>query len=300
MPLFRALIIFMLTANAAHAANNPAEACLQALNENDAATALAQAEQGLAQQPMQRDLLLCQGRAALSMGKANEALNSFSKAEPGAVTANDRLLVHLFKGNAYKALGQYAEAQASYQAALLLAQQEKNQKFQVIASLLSGEALVQQSLLSEAQGYYESALKLAGNNNERADANEHLAQLKAKQGLYDDAIAYQVKALVMQASDGDFDSYANAGFELGYLYIGAKDFNNAEKNLNKIIEKAKSAGDGYWVAKGYYYLGLNFIAAKQANKAKEALAQALEIAEAIGAEKLSAEINLQLEKLSQH
>lgn len=300
MPLFRALIIIMLTGNAAHAANNPAEACLQALNENDAATALAQAEQGLAKQPMQRDLLLCQGRAALSIGKANEALNSFSKAEPGAVTANDRLLVHLFKGNAYKALGQYAEAQASYQAALLLAQQEKNQKFQVIASLLSGEALVQQSLLSEAQGYYESALKVAGNNNERADVNEHLAQLKAKQGLYDDAIAYQVKAVVMQASDGDFDRYANAGLELGYLYIGAKDFNNAEKNLNKIIEKAKSAGDGYWVTKGYYYLGLNFIAAKQANKAKEALAQALEIAEAIGAEKLGAEINLQLEKLSQH
>ena len=299
MPFFRILTIFMLASGVAHAATNPADACFQALDKGNADAALAQAEQGLAKQSSQRDLLLCKGRAELSLGRAEAALQSFSAAEPGAATANERMVTHLLKGNAYKTLSHYAQAQSSYEAALAVAQQENNQKFQVIAHLLAGEASLQQSALPQAQQHYDAALRLAGNNNERADANEHLAQLKAKQGLYDDAIAYQVKALVMQASDGDFDAYANAGLELGSLYISAKDFHGAEKTLNKIITKAKDAGDGYWAARGYYYLGLNFIAAGQVDKAKEALGQALEIGAAIGAEKLTAEVNLQLQNLSQ-
>lgn len=299
MPFFRILLICMLTGNLAHAGANPAENCLRALDEDDADAALAQAEQGLAKQQGQRELLLCKGRAELALGRGENAVKSFTAAEAQAATAHERMVTHLFKGNAYNTLQQYAQAQSSYEAALALAKQEKNQKFQVISHLLAGEALVQQTLLPQAQQHYESALQLAGNNNERADANEHLAQLKSRQGLYDDAIAYQVKALVMQASDGSFDAYANAGLELGSIYINAKDFNNAEKNLNRIIAKAKEAGDGYWAAKGYYYLGLNFIAAGQSGRARKALDQALEIGEAIGAEKLTAEVNLQLQNLSQ-
>lgn len=299
MPFFRILMICMLASSLAHAGTNPAEGCLRALDEDDADAALTQAGQGLAKQQGQRDLLLCKGRAELALGRGEDAVKSFTAAEAQATTAHERVVTYLLKGNAYNALEQYAQAQSSYEAALALATKEKNQKFQAISHLLAGEALVQQASLPQAQQHYEAALQLAANNNERADANEHLAQLKAKQGLYDDAIAYQVKALVMQASDGSFDAYANAGLELGSLYINAKDFNNAEKNLNRIIGKAKEAGDGYWAAKGYYYLGLNFIAAGQAGKAKEALEQALEIGEAIGAEKLTAEVNLQLQNLSQ-
>ncbi|SNR72287.1 Tetratricopeptide repeat-containing protein [Methylobacillus rhizosphaerae] len=300
MPFLRVLIILIFAGNVAHARANPAESCLHALSDGDADTALAQAEQALVQQQNQRDLLLCKGRAELNLGRGEDALKSFTAAELQAKTGNERMVTDLLKGNAYKALGQFAQAQSSYEAALALAVQEKNQKFQVISNLLAGEAAMQQEQLPQAQEYYEAALRLAGNNNERADANEHLAQLKAKQGLYDNAIEHQVKALVMQTSDGSFDAYANAGLELGYLYIGAKDFNNAERSLNKIIDKAREAEDGYWTAKGYYYLGLNFIAAKQADKARDALNEAREIGEAIGAEKLTAEVNLQLQNLSQH
>ncbi|MPS49089.1 tetratricopeptide repeat protein [Methylobacillus sp.] len=299
MFFFRILMLCMFASDLVHAGINPAEGCLGALGEDDAAAALAQAKQGLGKQPGQRDLLLCKGRAELSLGQGEAAIESFTAAESQASTGHERLVTHLFKGNAYNALKQYAQAQSSYEAALALAEQEKNQKFQFISHLLAGEALMQQALLPQAQRHYEAALELAGNNNERADANEHLAQLKARQGLYDDAIAHQVKALVMQASDGSFDAYANAGLELGSLYINAKDFQNAEKNLNRIILKAKDAGDGYWVAKGYYYLGLNFIAASQPDKAKAMLTQALEIGEAIGADKLMAEVNMQLQNLSQ-
>ncbi|MCB5189819.1 tetratricopeptide repeat protein [Methylobacillus arboreus] len=299
MLFFRLFFTLMLASSATYAAANPADGCLKALGEDETAKALSLAEQALSQNQAQRDVILCKGRAELSLGRNEAAIKSFTAAEPLATTPHENLVTHIFKGNAYKALGQYSQAQASYEAALKLATEEKNLKFQVIAHLLVGEALIQQAQLPQAQQHYESALKLAGNNNERADAKEHLAQLKAKQGLYDDAIAHQVQAVVMQLSDGDFDGYANAGLELGYLYINARDYANAERNLNKVISKAGEAGDGYWAAKGYYYLGLNFIAAQQSDRAQDALNQAREICEAIGAEKLAAEVNLQLQNLSQ-
>lgn len=282
-------------------AATPGELCFKALNDGNAAEALKLAQQpGKESGKALRELLLCQGRAELALGQPEAAVQSFSKAEPLGSNPQERTVTLMLKGNAYKAAGQYGTALESYAEALKLAEAQQSQKFQVMIQLLTGEAALQQGNYSLAQTHYDAALKLAGNNNERADSHEHLAQLKAKQGLYDDAIANQTKAVVMQRTDGTFDEYANAGLELGHFYIDAKDYSNAERHINKIITQAREAGDGYWAAKGYYYQGLSQLANQRKNEAQESFKQALEISDAIGAEKLAAEVNLQLKNLSQH
>ncbi|WP_081774927.1 tetratricopeptide repeat protein [Methylobacillus glycogenes] len=289
------VLVSLLLASQAQAATL-SEQCFTQLSDGNAAEALK-----LAQQPgkLQRELLLCQGRAELALGQPDAAVKSFTKAEPLANNPQERAVTLMLKGNAYKAASQFAQAQESYNAALKLAVEQKSQKLQVMIQLLAGEAALQQGDFATTQSHYDAALNLAGNNNERADTHEHLAQLKAKQGLYDDAIANQTKAVVMQRTDGTFDDYANAGLELGHLYIDAKDYTNAERHINKVITQAREAGDGYWAAKGYYYIALSQLANQRKDEALASFKQALEISDAIGAEKLSAEVNLQLKNLSQ-
>lgn len=300
MPIFKPSQIFLLLSlllSSQVQAASTSEQCFKALADDNPAEALK-----LAQQPgqPQRDLLLCQGRAELALGQPDAAVQSFTKAEPLAKNPQERTVTLMLKGNAYKAASQYGSAQESYTAALKLAEAQQSQKFQVMIQLLAGEAALQSGDFSLAQTHYDAALKLAGNNNERADSHEHLAQLKAKQGLFDDAIANQTKAVVMQRTDGTFDEYANAGLELGHFYIDAKDYSNAERHINKVITQAREAGDGYWAAKGYYYIGLSQLANQRKAEAEGSFKQALEISDAIGAEKLAAEVNLQLKNLSQH
>ncbi|MCB5187516.1 tetratricopeptide repeat protein [Methylobacillus caricis] len=295
-----AATVFLLILSALPAlAADQADACFKTLNDDKPEQAIMLADQLLAQQKKQRNVLICKGRAQLNLGQADAALATFAEAEPLASSPQENMVSAIFKGNAYKLAGRYLEAQASYEQALKLAVSEKNQKFQVITHTLAGEALELAGKLPQALRYYEDALSLAGNNNERAEANAHLARIYNTQGRYDEAIAHQLKAMVMQMSDGTFDEYADAALELGRMYTLAKDYVSAEKNLNRVIEKSRSVGDGYWVAKGYYILGLSYIASQQPEKAKSALHQSEEIAREIGAEKLAAEVNQQLKSLSQ-
>ncbi|MCB5184294.1 tetratricopeptide repeat protein [Methylobacillus gramineus] len=280
-------------------AADPADPCFKALSDDQPEQAIVLADQLLTKQRQQRNVLICKGRAQLNLGQAEAAIATFREAEPLASNPQETMISFIFKGNAYKAAGKYAEAQASYEQALKLANSEKSQKFQVITHTLAGEALELAKQLPQALKHYQDALALAGNNNERAEANAHIAGVYSTQGNYNEAIPHQLKAVVMELSDGTFDEYANAAIELGHMYILAKDYVSAEKNLNRVIEKSRSAGDGYWVAKGYYMLGLSYIASSQLAQAKTTLKQSEEIALEIGAEKLAAEVNQQLKSLSE-
>ena len=291
------LLLTGFTMVSAYAA--PADDCLKLLDEDRAEKAVRQADQALVQSPGHYEILLCKGRAELKLEQNQAAISSFTTAESAATNPHQRLLAHIFKGHAYKASMQPAQAQASYEVALTVAEQEKSQKFQVISHLLIGELLTEAARFSPAKQHYEQALKLAGNYGERADANYHLAELEAAQGHYAEAIPYQLQATVMYASHGSFDEYANAGLELGHYHLQAKDFSNAEKNINRVLNKAREAEDAYWLAKSYLYLGMTHAASQQIPQARESFQQALDICEAVGAEKLAAEVRLQLGKLAQ-
>lgn len=294
------LTLLLLTGSAmtsAFAAS--ADNCLKLLGEGQAEEAIRQAELALVQIPNHYEILLCKGRAELKLEHSQAAISSFTAAESAAANPHQHLLGHIFKGHAYKAGMQPAQAQASYEAALTVAEQEKNQKFQVISHLLLGELLVEAAQFPPAKQHYEQALKLAGNYSERADANYHLAELEAAQGRYEEAIPYQLQAVVMYASHGSFDEYANAGLELGHYHLQAKEFANAEKNINRVLNKAREAEDAYWLAKSHLYLGMTYAASQQTSQAKESFQQALDICEAVGVEKLAAEVRSQLGKLSQ-
>ena len=299
MSAARLTILLLIGSAMASAFAAPADTCLKLLDENRAEEAISRAEQVLVQSPGHYEVLLCKGRAELKLGHNQAAISSFTAAESAATNSHQHLLGHIFKGHAYRSSMQPAQAQASYQAALAVAEQEKNQKFQVITHLLIGELLTEKTQFPPAKQHYEQALQLAGNYTERADANHHLAELEAAQGHYEEAIPYQLQAVVMYASYGDFDDYANAGLELGYYHLQAKDFINAEKNINRVLNKARDAEDAYWLAKSYHHLGLTYAASQKIQQARESFQQALGICEAVGAEKLATEVRLQLGKLPQ-
>ena len=275
------------------------KSCNQAIMEGDASKALAYAEQVLKQDKNNRDALLCEGRAYGGTARYKEALEALQAAEKASATPLEHIVALTLIGNVQKSAGQFPEALATYRQSLTIAQAEKEQRFERINLNQIGET---QAANHQSEGALESYLagsKLAANDNERADSFARIAATYSDLGKHDQAIEYQIKALLMEERGGDLDHYANAGLEMGRIYTAAKDYPNAEKAINKIVKLSKDQGGAYWEAKSYYYLALNKVASGESEAAKPLLADAKQICEEIGAQSLDDEISQALSKLPQ-
>lgn len=275
------------------------KSCNQAIMEGDASKALAYAEQVLKQDKNNRDALLCEGRAYGGTARYKEALEALQAAEKASATPLEHIVALTLIGNVQKSAGQFPEALTTYRQSLTIAQAEKEQRFERINLNQIGET---QAANHQPEGALESYLagsKLAANDNERADSFARIAATYSDLGKHDQAIEYQIKALLMEERGGDLDHYANAGLEMGRIYTAAKDYPNAEKAINKIIKLSKDQGGAYWEAKSYYYLAMNKVASGESAAAKPLLTDAKQICEEIGAQSLDDEISQALSKLPQ-
>lgn len=281
---------YILQASAAVDSSDPLAACNKAIAEGEAAKALTFAEQALRQQADNRDALLCKGRAYDGLGKSPEALEALQAAEKLSKKPLDRIIALTLIGNAQKNAGQWDAAIDAYQHSLALSQAERNVRFERINLNLIGESHVAAQRLDNALDSFTAGSKLAANDNERADNYARIADVYNRQAKHDQAIEYQVKAVLMQERSGDPDSFAAATLELGRMYSDAKDYPNAEKYINKIVKLGKEQGGPYWEATGYFYLARSKASHGLKAEAKALLAQAQKISDEIGAKTLSAMI----------
>lgn len=223
--------------------------CNQLVKSGNEEKALEYTAQLLKQNKPERDIFLCQSRAQMSLRRFADAVISLKSVDQLSIFPNDHMMALAMLGNAYKGNNQFNEAIGAYELSLNIAITLKNTSFQRITHGLIGDVQSNTKHFDEAVTNYQAAIKLSLNDNERADAFEHLASIFSQQQKYNLAIEYQLKATLAYTHYGDLDSQANSGLELGRIYMEAGEYEQAEKSINKILKLAKDNGGPYWEAK---------------------------------------------------
>lgn len=288
LPILLFLIGFNL--NAAELADKNAS-CVEALNQGDISKAISISTDILKSDANNREGLLCKGRALGALGNYQEALSTL---ELGAKQSNEsfeQIISHLLIGNLHKQNKQYVAAIDSYNKSLALCLQVQNQKFSHVNYNLIGETQALSGDLNAALTSYKTSVKVAMNDNERADSYERLANTYSALGQHDLAIEHQVKATLLQKRSGTLDQNANASMEMGRIYTAAKEYKNAERAYAKLIQFAKDNGGAYYEAKANIGLAQTKIATGDTATAQSLLVESEKIAKSIGANDLIAEID---------
>ena len=281
----------------AHAQSQGVTTCYQALESGKAVDAVTQADKVLRAEAGNREALLCKGRAHSELKQYNEALATLQAADKLSSQPADHVIALLLIGNVHKDAGNQADALASYNQALDTAKAKNDKTLQRLALNIIGETQVETGQVQEGLQNYLQGAELAANDNERGENYSRIATAYSKLGNNNQAIEYQVKAMLMQERAGEPDEYANAGLELGRLYITAKNYGQAEKAINKILKFARDNGSAYWEARSNYMLGLSKAEQGDSAAARTLLLDAHHNARRIGAASLAAEIGNAMLKL---
>ena len=273
-------------------------ACNAALDKGNISNAVSISGEILQLEPNNRDGLLCKGRALGAESKYDAALSALEMAAKQSKPGFEEIISYLLIGNLHKQNNKNAEAIASYEKSLKVSETEKNDKFRLINYNLMGEAHTQNKDLNAALTSYLSGSKLTKNDNERADSFERLGITYSALGQHDLAIEYQLKGMLLQQKSGTLDQYADASLALGKVYANAKEYPQAEKTYNKLIQFAKDNGGAYYEAKASYGLAQVAAAKGDTSNAKAMMGDALKIAKNIGDADLASAIETSIKKLS--
>lgn len=292
-----AITLLLCLPHMANAQSRDAAACYDALEGGKANDALAHAEKLLKADNKNREALLCKGRAHAELKQYNEGLAALQTADKLSSQPADHVIALLLIGNVQKDAGKQAEAFASYHQALDAAKAKNDKSLQRIALNVIGETQVGAGQMQEGLQSYLEGAGLAANDNERGESYGHIAAVYSKLGNPEQAVEYQVKALLMQERAGEPDEYANAGLELGRLYMIAKNYARAENAFKKILKFAQENGSAYWEARSNYMLGLNKAEQGDVAAARTLLLDAHHNARRIGAASLAGEIGNAMLKL---
>lgn len=282
--------IFLLMAFFSTHALAGAEACEQALDAGDPSSAIARAQDALKKTDGQREEYLCLGRAQSELGRHAEAMAALQAAGKLATRPVDRMIALILQGNELRAAQKPDEAIVLYRQSLEIAVTDNNNPFQLLSRNQLGAALQEKGDAAAALEEYQPGLKLAANDNERADSHARIAAAHSLLGQHDKAVEHQLKAMLYEERAGDFNHYANANIELGRICLAARQYADAEKWLGKFLGTIAGAGDSYWQAKARYVLAQVKAAQGVGAEAREQLAQARAMAGRIGADELLAEI----------
>lgn len=265
-------------------------ACQQSLRAGDFDKAADEATRAIAARPGDREGYLCLGRAYSRAGRHADAIAALREAEKKSGAPLERMQALTLLGQAQQSSGAYLEARAAYQASLDIARAERNVYFQRANLVALGETLQAEKDFKGALDLYQQGMKLAANDNERADCHAHLAAVHHAMDNHDQAIIQQIKAVVMEERSGDLDHYVQANLDLGRYYRGAGQHVDAERTLNKLLEAVVQAGDVYWEAATCKDLaGIKRLRGKP-DESGPLLRRALELANKIGASELAKEI----------
>lgn len=267
-----------------------ATACEQALESGDPGRGAVVALDGAKSDNEKREAFLCQARAQDELGHYEEALVSLQMAEKLATQPLERMVALTLQGNVLSAGKKPAEAMVAYRQSLQIALNEKSAAFELINRNQLGAVLQESGDTAAALEQFQMGLKVAANDNERADSHARIAGAQSLLGQHDKAIEHQLKSALYEEKAGDFNHYANAMLELGRICLVGKQYADAEKWINKFLGTIMEAGDSYWQARARFLLGQVKSAKGEGSAAKEQWAQAKAMAERIGARQLLAEI----------
>lgn len=272
------------------AEDGPVQACQQSLRAGEFDKAAEYADQAIRADAGNRDAYLCLGRARGWSGAHLPAVEALQEADKRSKSPVEHMQALTLLGREHQSARAYAEARVAYQKSLDLARSERNVYFQHANLIALGEILQAEKDLKGALGLYLEGVRLAANDNERADSQAHLASVHHDMGNHDQAIIQQIKSVVMEERSGDLDHYAQANLDLGRYYSDAGQYANAERTLSKLLEIVIQAGDAYWEARAYMEQAAVRRAQNKMEESRQLLQHALDLANKIGASQLRKEI----------
>lgn len=282
-------VLSILIINSSFAKDAALEACDAAIKNHQYAQAITLAEQH-ASQP---EFWLCKGRAQSALKQNTAAQESFKQAIARKPTGLDLISAYMLLGNAQLETKAHAVAIESYQQALKFSEQQEMRRYTRIAHNLIGEAYFDIGQYAEALKAFETAEKLAMNDDERADSYIHEALVYQQLQQIDQAIQYQLKGVMMLRKSGTPDQYAEASLTLGQLFTSKKDFSGAGKTYQRLMEYAQENGGVFYEAKTAIY----WAEAKRAQGDSAGADQLIKQAETIAMQYNDAELKELLAKL---
>jgi tetratricopeptide (TPR) repeat protein len=242
-------ILNLLILNDSLAENSILESCNEAVNNRQYAQAISIAEQ----HAKQAEFWLCKGRAQSSLEQNTAAQQSFKQAIALKPQGVDLISAYMLLGNTQQESKDTAAALQSYQQALKFSEQQNMRRYARIAQNLIGEALFENGQYVESLQAFQAGEKLAMNDDERADSYLHEAMSYQQLQQLDQAIEYQLKAVIMLRKSGAPEQYAEASLDLGKLFVAKKDFVGAERTYQRLMEYARENGGTFYEAKTAIY-----------------------------------------------
>lgn len=285
-----ALLFCISSPVAAEDETSAVQACQKAFIAGEYAQAVTFANQALKASSDNREAYLCLGRAQGGVGDHAAAIAALQTSEKLSNKPFEHVIALTLLGNQYKSVKAYPDAIAAYRQSLSIAHTDHNKRYEMIALNLIGESLQDSGDFSGAIDAYQQGYKLAANDNERADSHAHLAAAYGVNGNHDQAIAEQVKAVVLEERSGDLDHFAHANLELGRIYLEAKQYGEAEKVMNNTLPVVIQAGDGYWEASIYQLQGRVKYAQGKTEEGGRLIKRGVDLARKIGADELAKDI----------
>lgn len=291
--IFNTLFLFSLSAsaNTAEVAEKLGE-CNTALSKGDLNKAVKSASELLKLEPKNHYGLQCNGRALGAQGKYTEAVSALEASAANTADGFEQIIAYLFLGNLHKDNNKNTEAIAAYEKSINICTLKKNDKYKRISLNLMGEAQEQNKDLNAALSSNLAGLKLAMNDNERADSLERVAANYKALSQFDLAIEHQLKAVNMQKKAGTLDQFANASLALGDIYLAAKDYASAEKTFVNLAKFSSDQGGAYFEAKSNLGLARTKLASGDAAAANLYVEKAKKIAKDSKDNALAQEIEL--------
>ena len=299
MKLEKTLItaFILMVFNDALAGNYSASECNKLLNAGNTPAAIDYSKAMLSINGSDKDALLCQGRAYYAADDLNKALVAFELAEKNSNNELDKIVAVFLKANASYAMKQKDQALASYQKALKQSQMIANKAMERLALNAIGDISNNDKDYQAALEWYFQGFKLAANDNERGESAEKVAGAYHALNKDDLALEYQIKAYLMHDRVGTPDQYAQSSILLGQYYAIVKNYDNAEKTLNKLIKFANEQGGEYYEAKASYVLAKVELARGDTEKATKLIDKAKLIAKRTHDAALEKEIEKEIQGL---
>lgn len=272
---FSVTSVLLFSVNA-FALTNDELACNDFLQKGEAEKALQQADKILKNNAQSTSALICRGRALNQQGKPELATQAFKQAEASTNDAYDQTVAMVLAGNTLRRLQKNAEAIHEYERAIKTGQKYQPLIFMAYTSI--GDTHEANNAPDAALAAYQQAQTLSMNDNERGESASKMAAIYVSLKQYDLAVENQVKAFLMMEKAGTLDQFAQASVTLGRDYYLNKNYEVAEKTLNKIIAFAKERGGAFYEAQGSYVLALVKAAQNDKDSAKKLVEYAKKLA----------------------
>lgn len=236
------------------------------------------------------DGAVCRGHALVAQNKPAEALSAYAEAEKLATEPFEKMLAITFQARANRAAGKTELAISLFQKGFQAAKLANSAQGQWINLNERAELQLTINQAKQALEGFTLGYTFAGNANERAESDRLIASAYKKLGDYDHAIEYQLKSSVLERSNGDLNHYLLATLELASLRTLAKNYVQAQKNLDEALGQAKAANSEYWEARTLLYQARLEKAQDRDNQAQALLQQASTLAQKVGDADLGNEI----------